>query len=155
MIFKPTYDYSALCDLNSSSDEPLKRTFDAFGKLHATKRHILWRGEFRHEYYGWDGEPYDEDFIAYLTLCHLPTKRDPFLGQGVFASRNDYTHCFSYSIGDTDYEARYTSEILTPLKITIPEEDCSYDPLKDRDAITKICKKLNWHLPIGYQDFTI
>ena len=156
MILKTTYDYSALCDLGGSVDnKPIKRTFDTFGKLSSTKRHVLWRGEFNYEFYGWNGEPYEEDFITYISLCKLPNKKDPFLGESLFTSRNNYSHCFSYSIGETEYEARYTSEIFTPLKITISDEADGYDPIKDRNVLAKFCKKLNWHLPSGYQDFTI
>jgi len=154
MIFKTTYDYRALCSLGSSIDnKPLKRTFNSFGKISSSNKHIMWRGEFSSElappsYYGWDGEPYTEDFIMYMSLCKLPESKNTFL-------YDTYPYCFSYSLGENDYEARYTSDVITPLKMAIPEDDKKYNPLEDRNALQKICKKLNWHLPNGYQDFTI
>ena len=149
MIFKTTYDYRALCSLGSRTDnKPLKRVFDSFGKVAATGCHVTWRGEFSTEYYGWNGEPYDEDFIAYMTLCKIPKSKNTFF-------YDTYPYCFSYSLGENDYEARFTSDIITPLKIAIPEGRKKYNPLEDRDALEKIFKKLNWHLPNGYQDYTI
>lgn len=154
MIFKTTYDYRALCSLGNRTDnKPLKRVFDSFGKVAGTKCHVTWRGEFSTElappsYYGWDGEPYNEDFIAYMTLCKLPESKTTFF-------YDTYPYCFSYSLGENEYEARFTGDIITPLKIAIPEDDKKYNPLEDRDVLQKIFKKLNWHLPNGYQDFTI
>ena len=154
MIFKTTYDYRALCRLGGSIDnEPIKRTFDSFGKIGSSSKHILWRGEFSSElappsYYGWNGEPYNEDFITYMSLCKLPKSKNTFL-------YDTFPYCFSYSFGENEYEARYTGDVITPLKMAIPEDDKNYDPLEDRDVLQKICKKLNWHLPNGYQDFTI
>lgn len=140
MILYETTDYClAEGDLN----------IDTLGRTCSTKRYVTWYGEI------------EGDLIVIMTVCRYPesmyyNKAPKYPSYpSCKTSRKEaekIKYCFSVSLGDNELEARFTSNIVIPLKITADKDE---EILQSEELIKQILKKLGWNLPVGYTDYIL
>ena len=110
----------------------------SLGRTASTKSYATWYCEL------------EEGLIMVMTVCKFPDST--YSNYGCIKSRLEDRYCFSVSLGENELEARFSSDIITPLKIGAKKDE---KIIQTEDLLERIIKKLGWKLPADYVDYII
>ena len=127
-LYETTDYYLAQGDLNITT----------LGRTASTKSYATWYCEL------------EGDLIMVMTVCKFPDST--YSNYGCVKPRSEDRYCFSISLGENELEARFSTDIITPLKIGVKRGE---KILQTEDLLERIIKKLGWKLPVDYVDYII
>ena len=127
-LYETTDFYLARGDLN----------FITLGRTASSKMHTTWYSEI------------EGDLIMIMTVCKYPNST--YSNYGCIKSVKEDRYCFSISLGENELDARFKSDIITPLKISAKKDE---QIMQSEELLEQIVKKLRWKLPVDYIDYII